>query len=99
HVTDFGIGKIATSCPSLLLLSLNNCPSITNAGIWAIGRHCRQLRELSLESCRALNDEAFSPTPPVMATPGSSNGSQPFRPTTPVSPSPLVVMFPSLLSL
>uniref|UniRef100_A0A803L761 F-box/LRR-repeat protein 15-like leucin rich repeat domain-containing protein n=1 Tax=Chenopodium quinoa TaxID=63459 RepID=A0A803L761_CHEQI len=46
--------KIAYSCPSLELLDVSDCPSITRKGIGEILRNCTGLKHLQMNGCGAI---------------------------------------------
>lgn len=55
RISDLGLAKLASCCPSLQIVVLDNCPMITDAGVSCLVDFCAQsLASLSLRGLKAI---------------------------------------------
>ncbi|MQM11316.1 hypothetical protein Taro_044224 [Colocasia esculenta] len=59
QVTDVGLAAIARGSPSLRVLSMWGCPSISDEGLIQIASNCPLLEKLDLSKCSSISDRGI----------------------------------------
>ncbi|XP_024167148.1 F-box/LRR-repeat protein 12 [Rosa chinensis] len=57
-ITDHGLSVVATSCPSLQVISLYRC-QITDSGLESLSNSCSTLKDVNLLYCHAISDSGL----------------------------------------
>ena len=58
HITAAAVQAIASSCPNLTTVNLNECTNITDAAVQALAGSCPKLTTINLEDCTNITDAA-----------------------------------------
>lgn len=55
-ITSAGVKAVASSCPSLHVVSMQRCHGLTDEGVVALALNCRELRFVDLSGCLCITD-------------------------------------------
>ncbi|XP_058511888.1 protein AMN1 homolog isoform X2 [Ochotona princeps] len=55
-ITSVGVKAVASSCPSLHVVSMQRCHGLTDEGVVALALNCRELRFVDLSGCLCVTD-------------------------------------------